>query len=382
MKRSLFSLQTEVRQLHQKAEGLRHLNEQDEILGMALRFQQRSAQDELVTKKAALAQARHEFIQGVQHLTRRAYKELPHFFKFCLFKTRPRRFKTQGRAGEFIEPIKETIDFRGIQAQVTYFQGELGDTDRLVYLAILNEAIRHKEFVCEFGKIPFSLSELADKAGFSSCHHRKEWVEESLDRLRHTSVHFSSGFGEFRFKDQFHLIESASTLEKVKVVDEVRARLTTTREQALLEQANTLLEKFKPRTPKLMLVKFNEPLMEALQGHQITTVDMWALSRLSGNPARSLYLYLWDVSQWRDSPEPLELSLLELLTLMDLTLSTYTKNGKEYARWKRAKEQAEATLNEVNQVAQFIDWLEWQGENENTRLVIKLSKDTLQIPQL
>lgn len=404
MKKPLSSLQDDLKKLDEEAKGASHLNQENPLLAPIARALQSRLLDDKAKKKSELARARQDFIEGIHQVTKRAYKELPHFFKFCLFKTTPRRVRVVGKRGEFIQPVKAaiefrglpgvsseperlpehavkaTIDFRGIKAEVIYFDGELGDRDRMVYLAILNEAIRHKEFVKEFGKIPFSMNELADKAGFSSSHQREEWVEESLTRLMRTEVHFLNGFGDFRFKGRFHLLESYYTLEKVKVTDEVKARLKTAREQALIDQANALLEKFKPRTPKLTLVKFNEPLMEAIQGHQITTVDMWALKRLSGNPARSLYLYLWDVSQWRRSQEPFELSLTELLTLLDVTLPVDHKGEKEYLRWKRARDYAEEVVKEVNQVAQFLDWYEWEGEQEQTRLRLKLSQDTLQIP--
>ncbi len=380
--RRLTSLQRDLRQLDLRLLGSDLSAQKDPVLGPLVRAQQHAQGEEKAQKKAQLALARHDFIQSREHHTARAYRELPHFFKFCLFKTRPRRFLTKGRAGEFIEPTRVSVSFRGLRAEVTYYEGELGDTDRLVYLAILNEAIRHRAFVQEFGKIPFSIEELADKAGFSSCSHRRDWVQESLDRLKHTTVHFLNGFGDFQFKGKFSLIDSYYSIERVKAKTEVNERLLTVREQALADQAQALLDKFKPRTPKLTFVTFNQPLMAALAGHQVTTVDMWALQRLSGNPARTLFLFLWDVSQWRHSQDPFEMSLNELVTLMDISIKNHRKNGREYIHWKESRGQVEKILSEVNQVAQFIDWYEWEGEKEQTRLRIKLSNDILQIPQL
>ncbi len=379
-KQTLATLQGELKQLQETGTAFAQYKTDDFAEGCMARARQRSLADEQQRQHLEIAAVRRGFIQAVQHATRRAYKELPHFFKFRLFKTTPRRFLVKGKLREFIEPVKEIIDFRGIKAEVTYYEGELGDQDRMVYLAIINEAIRHKEYVREFGKIPFSMNELADKAGFSKSHQREEWVEDCLNRLMRTGVNFKNSFGDFKFKGGFNLIEFHFTIEKVKVTSEVQARLLTPHEQALSDQAQALLDKFKPRTPKLTMVRFNEPLMEAILGNQITTVDMWALQRISGNPARALYLYLWDISQWRTSKEPLEMLLTELLTLMDLALVSEQKDEKDYIYWKRAKDRAEAALQEVNQVAQFIDWHEWEGEKEHTRVKIQLSNVILQIP--
>ncbi len=379
-KQTLATLQGELKQLQETGTAFAQHKTDDFAEGCMARARQRSVEDEQQRQRLEIAAVRRGFIQAVQHATRRAYKELPHFFKFRLFKTTPRRFPVR-ESIEFKGPnIEEHVDFRGIKAEVTYFDGELSDKDRMVYLAILNEAIRHKEYVREFGKIPFSMNELADKAGFSRSHQREEWVEECLNRLMKTDVYFKNSFGDFKFRDRFHLIERYYTIEKVKVTNEVQERLLTPHEQALSDQAQALLDKFKPRTPKLTLVKFNEPLMEAILGNQITTVDMWALQRITGNPARALYLYLWDISQWRTSKEPLELLLTELLTIMDLKPNLDNQEEKEYLRWKRAKDHAEETLREVNQVAQFIDWVKWEGEKEHTRVKIQLSNVILQIP--
>lgn len=393
-------LQRELKKLNDQIDGVAQLQPALGSLDATMtRMQKGNLLESKTKKKAMTAKARKDFIEAIHHATKRAYKELPQFFKFCLFKNHPQRFLVKGKRSEFIEPIKEHIDFRGLVAEVTYYEGELGDTDRMVYLAILNEAIRHKEFVKEFGRIPFSKDELADKAGLANSGRREEMIKESLHRLTRTTLLFKNGTGGAHFTEQFHLIEHYTSIEKVKVKDEVNDRLNTiegeqnkalaladevpdvfvTYFKKLQGQAEDLLAKFKPRTAELTLITFNKPLMDAINGNEITTVDMWALQRLTRNSARALYLYLYDVSQWRDSTAPLEISLLELMQLMDLTPNTHTKDGVEYIWWKRSIEQVKDYLEEVNQVAQFIEHFEWIGEDENSVLRVQLSKDVLQI---
>lgn len=349
--------------------------------------------------KATVAQKRKDFIQAINHATKRAYKELPQFFKFRLFKNQPQRIPVKDKQGEYLRPTVEPINFRGLVGEVTYFVGELGDTDRMVYLAILNESIRHKEFVKEFGRIPFSMDELADKAGLAESGRRAEIVEESLIRLMRTELFFKNGTGGAYLKDRFHLIEHYTSLEKAKAENEVNERLTNlqlenknalvpaesgpdvfvTYFKTLQGQAEGLFAKFKPRTPQLTLITFNKPLMDAINGEEITTVDMWALQRLKTLGARSLYLYLYDVSQWRDSKKTLEIPLRDLMQLMDLKPNTSTKNGLEYTWWKHSVEQVKGYMEEVNQVAQFIEYFEWSGEGEQTLLQVQLCKDVPQI---
>lgn len=394
--KDLFSLQQELKTLDQKIKGAKHLNRtpkaEGELEAIAPRMYQAILKYEKTQKQAELAQLRSNVVLAVHHsFNPRAYKELPHFFKFCLFKNKPRRFLVQGKVSEFIEPVKEHIDFRGLRAEVTYFEGELGDPDRMVYLAILNEALRHKEFVREFGKIPFSLDELGEKAGFSK-HRRKERVKESLQRLMSTSLLFKSGVGQAHFKDRFHLIARYSSIEKTKAKEEVTTRLQTLRAlppndvfvtslQQLEKQSQALFDKFEAHAPKLTFVTFNEPLMEAINGQQVTTIDMWTVSQLERPSARTLFLFLYDVSQWHHSPEPIELPLQDLLQLMDLTPENETKkDGQKYIRWNRTREKVEEIFNEVNQVAQGIQWVEWVGEGENTVLRVRLSDEILQIP--
>lgn len=392
-------VQQEIKQVNEKIDGNSLLQPTPNTFeATSARMTTSYLAHEKTQKKATVAKKRKDFIQAIHHYTTRSYKELPQFFKFCLFKNNPQRFLVKGKRSEFIEPIKEPINFRGLVAEVTYFIGELGDTDRMVYLAILNEAIRHKEFVKEFGRIPFSMDELADKAGISDTGKRREIVEKSLERLQGTTLLFKHGTGG-SLKERFHLIENYTSIEKVKVKDEVNERLNTigseqsktlaldesipdifvTYFQKLQVQAEDLLAKFKSRTPQLTLITFNKHLMDAINGNEITTVDMWALQRLTRNSARALYLYLYDVSQWRTSKEPLEIPLLDLLQLMDLTPNTQTKNGTEYIWWKRSVEQVKDYLEEVNQVAQFVEHFEWLGEGEQTLLRVQLCDDVPQI---
>jgi hypothetical protein len=384
-------LQQEIKKINAKLAGVKLLQPAKGTLDETLvRMQSGQTAHEKTQKKAIVAKARKDFIQAINHATKRAYKELPQFFKFCLFKNQPQRIPIKDRIGEYIRPIIEPINFRGLVAEVTYYEGELGDTD---------EAIRHKEFVKEFGRIPFSIDELAEKAGLANSGRRQEIVKESLRRLTRTTLLFKNGTGGAYLKDQFHLIEHHTSIEKVKVKDEVNERLNTIGSEqnkalALAEevpdvfvtyfkklqgQAEDRLAKFKPRTAELTLVTFNKPLMDAINGHEITTVDMWALQRLTRNSARALYLYLYDVSQWRTSKEPLEIPLLDLLQLMDLTPNTNTKNGTEYIWWKHSVEQVKDYLEEVNQAAQFVEHFDWLGEGEETVLRVQLCDD---VPQL
>jgi hypothetical protein len=393
-------LQREIKKINEKLAGVKLLQPAKGTLDETMaRMQHGQLVHEKTQKKANVAKARKDFIQAINHTTKRAYKELPQFFKFCLFKNNPQRIPVKDAKGEYLRRTEEHLDFRGLVAEVVYYEGELGDTDRMIYLAILNEAIRHKEFVKEFGRIPFSMDELADKAGLSSSGRRQELVEDSLKRLMRTELLFKNGTGGAYLRDRFHMIEHYTSIEKAKVKDEVNERLNTIGSEqnkalALAEevpdvfvtyfkklqgQAEDLLAKFKPRTPQLTLVTFNKPLMDAINGHEITTVDMWALQRLTRNSARALYLYLYDVSQWRTSKDPLDIPLLDLLQLMDLAPTIEHKNDKEYKQWKRTIERVQEILEEVNQVAQFVEHFEWLGEGENTLLRVQLCDD---VPQL
>ena len=394
-------IQQEIKKINEKLAGVELLQPSPlSTEAIMVRMQKGHIIEAKTKKKATVAKARKDFIQAINHASKpRAYQELPQFFKFCLFKNKPRRIPMKDRIGEYIRPTIEPINFRGLVGEVTYFYGELGDTDRMVYLAILNEAIRHKEFVKEFGRIPFSMEELADKAGLANSGRRQEIVEESLIRLMRTELFFKNGTGGAYLKDRFHMIQHYTSIEKTKVKDEVTERLNTigseqnktialeesapggfvTYFQKLQVQAQDLLAKFQPNILQLTLVTFNKPLMDAINGHEITTVDMWALKRLTRNSARSLFLYLYDVSQWRTSKEPLDIPLLELLQLMDLTPNTHTKDGTEYIWWKRSVEQVKDYLEEVNQVAQFVEHFEWLGEGEHTVLRVQLCDDVPQI---
>jgi hypothetical protein len=392
----ILALQETIKRLDQKQKQLSFLNETPkgdiDAVGIATRMHKSHLAFEKSAALGQLSQPREQVIRAFHQYTKRAYKELPQLFKFCLFKNKPRRFIVQGKVSEFIEPIKEHINFRGMVAEVTYYEGELGDTDRMVYLAILNEAIKHKEFVKEFGHIPFSVDELADKAGLSKSGRRHEIVSDALRRLQTTNLLFKNGTGGVRLKERFHLIETYTSIEKTKEENNVEEHINKIELQLppndvmvqyvekLKIQAQELLAKFKPRTPHLMLVTFNKPLMEAINGDEITTVDMWALQHLSRLSARTLFLYLYDLSQWRTSHEPVEIPLADLMTLMDLQPNIQTKNGKEYIWWKYSVDLVKNIFDEVNHVAKFIQYFDWLGEGENTVLRVRLSDEVLQIP--
>jgi hypothetical protein len=397
----ILALQETIKRLDQKQKQLSFLNETPkgdiDAVGIAARMHKSHLAFEKSAVLGQLSQPREQVISAFHQYTKRAYKELPQLFKFCLFKNKPKRFfvkeeVAKGKVCEYIVPVKEHINFRGMVAEVTYYEGELGDTDRMVYLAILNEAIKHKEFVKEFGRIPFSVDELADKAGLSKSGRRHEIVSDALRRLQTTNLLFKNGTGGVRLKERFHLIETYTSIEKTKEENNVEEHINKIELQLspndvmvryvekLKIQAQELLAKFKPRTPHLMLVTFNKPLMEAINGDEITTVDMWALQHLTRLSARTLFLYLYDLSQWRDSQEPVEISLTDLMKLMDLHPNVQTINGKEYILWNRSVELVKDIFDEVNQVAKFIQYFDWLGEGENTVLRVRLADEVLQIP--
>lgn len=336
-----------------------------------------------------LASLRETFLRrGDFGDTRRAYKELPQLFKFRLFKNKPRRIPITDKRGEYIRPIKETILFQNIHADVTYYEGELGDTDRMVYLAILNEAIRHKDFVREFGWVPFTISELADEIGLPKTSHRRyDLVAESLERLNKTALTVFAGFGnKTEWDRKFFLIQELISNERSRVIEDVETRLlklpahVPDPHQATREQAKELLGKFDPKTTRLTLIKFNETLMQAINSNEITTIDMWTLRALSRNSARTLFLYLYDASQWRTSQEPLSLTVPELQHLLDIHPVVETKEGKEYIRWTPFFDLINEILREVNDLSKFIDWFSWSGERESAVLYLRLSDSVLQIP--
>ena len=120
--------------------------------------------------------------------------------------------------------------------------------------------------------------------------------------------------------------------------------------------------------------------MEAINGQQVTTIDMWTVSQLERPSARTLFLFLYDVSQWHHSPEPIELPLQDLLQLLDLAPTVQRTDDKEYPQWNRTRERVEEIFNEVNLVAQGIQWFEWVGEGETSVLRVRLSDEVLQIP--
>lgn len=403
-RRQLKGLQRHLNTLREQALGLSQLHSKDYFEGARLRDQKRRVQDELATTRGTLATMREDLITASHHDISRAYKELPHFFKFCLFKNQPKRVLVQDKMGEYIRPIHEAIDFRGIHAEVDYFRGELGGPDRMVYLAILNEAIQHKEFVWEFGYIPFSTQELATKAGFSkTSHQRQEWVSEALKRLTSTEITFQAGLSPDSplLHRTLHLVQEVVTLGRKKLVDQVEGRVRAIQQgkpmrsfphvepthdavlrqmEQLATQANQQLDKLSDFAPHVTLVKFNEPLMRAINGHEITTVDLWSLQKLSRHSARALFLFLYDISQWRQSEKALSLPIGELLQILDLSLAVDHKHGKDYPRWNRTRDLIGEYFEEVNQYAKFLEKFEWVGEEEHSVLEVVLSDKTLQIP--
>ena len=380
---SMEVLKDDLKSLTQQIHEISHLKDVKDPMGIQ-KMRANALTQEKQKKLAELAYMKETYLKAQRYYTPRAYKELPYFFKFCLFKPNPRRQVRKEFNGEtYIKEIKSTVDFKDIQAEITYYSGELGDRDRMVFLAVINEAKRHQEFVEEFKKIPFTLDEIANKAGFPQSGRRRQWVFESLERLYQTDLLFKNTFGKFKFKDHFRLLERHTTIEKIKVSKEINKRVKLINESKLLEQSETMLAKFKPRTHKLTLVKFNEPLMDAILDGHVTTIDMWSLQHLKTANERTFYLYLYDISQWRHSSAPLEIKLTDIITLLDLKPHIITSSkGKEYTNWKRTKDQIDNIISRIGQIAKFIVWHEWEGEKKDTFLKIKLSNEVLQIPLL
>ena len=327
-----------------------------------------------------LAEIKEDEILEKKYTTVRAYKELPHFFKFSLFKAKPvRTYFINQKGQKQIEPITTHIDFQGIKAEITYYGGELGDFDRMVFLAVMNEAFKNKDFIQKFGYIPFTLDVIADKAGISNMSNRRQKVNESLERLRLTSIKFKNSFGEFRFKGAFHLLSSVTSIEAKKIKSSLKKE---TKEGVIKKsslQAQLILDGIHSKARKLTLVNFDKKLIEALLGKQVTTIDIFALQNLENARERTLFLYLYDIAQWRKKNYLLELSIQDVITLLDLKLH-YIK--EKYIQWNRTKNQIETIFCNVEKLAKFFISYRWEGEKENSKILINLDTNCIQIPKL
>ncbi|MCP3942831.1 MAG: hypothetical protein GY710_15280 [Desulfobacteraceae bacterium] len=329
-----------------------------------------------------LASVKEDNIKSIHHPYNRAYKEPFHFFKIPLIKRRPRSLIKKTIDGEtYVKELTEYINFQGIELNVTYYGGELGDPDRVVWFAVMNNGIRHLEFVKEFGWIPYSRTDIARDAGLGE--KRASHVSKCLEKLRLTDVKFKTPFGGFAYKGAFHMIDTIQTIgakdlrARVKKIIESKHPVA---DKVLIEQAQEILGGIKPRTPKLNLISYHRNLMDAIIANHITTVDYWSVNKFSDVGEKNLYLYFYDIAQWYKSDTPKKISLPELMVLADLKLHIRKAKGKEYPEWKRAKDQIEAFLKSVDSEAKFILYWEWIGEKENTWLHIYLNKDARQIP--
>jgi len=328
-----------------------------------------------------LASLKEDNIKNIHHPYDRAYKELFHFFKFPLIKRRPQtKYFVTSEGQKQIEPFTECISFQGIELEVTYYGGQLGDPDRMVWLAVMNNGIRHLDFVKEFGWIPYPTTNIARDAGLGK---RTSHVSKSLEKLRMTDIKFKTPFGGFAYKGGFHMIDTVQTIEtrdlKSKVSTKIKSKHPVA-DKFFIDQAQRMMAAIKPRTPKLNLISYHRNLMDAITANHITTIDHWSVNKLSDVGEKNLYFYFYDVAQWHKSPTPKKIHILELLDLADLKLHIIKRKGKEYPEWKRAKDQIETFLKNIKAVGKFTLYWEWVGEKENTFLHICLSKKVSQIP--
>jgi len=329
-----------------------------------------------------LSSLKEENIKNIDHDYDRAYKELFHFFKFPLVKRRPQtKYFINDLGQKQIQPFTEYINFQGVELEVTYYGGELGDPDRMVWLAVMGNAIRYLDFVKEFGWIPYSTANIARDAKFGS---QTSKVSKSLRKLRLTDVEFKTPFGGFAYDSGgFHMIDTVKPIIVKKLKAQIYEKIESkdpVKDKLFIDQAQKILYSIQPRTPKINLVSFHKSLMDAIVKNQITTVDNWALNRLSDVGEKTLFLYFYDVAQWWKSNTPKRINLLEIMDLSDIKLHFRKAKGKEYPEWKRAKDQIETFLGNIKSVAKFIIRWEWVGEKENTWLHVYIDKNAKQIP--
>lgn len=311
-------------------------------------------------------------IRSVRHISARAYKELPHFFKFSLFKPRPRpATEVKDSTGRVMQSkYQDSIKMNGIDAEVTYYGGELGSRERRVFFSIINQAIEGRDFLEKHGFVVMPYDKIVTDCDFDvTDHHRFDRVKESIEKLRLTDIKFNNSFGEFQFSSAFHLINSVTTIslkEFLARVEEVDSNPGA---------GKKALDRFqiKSRTPKITIVKFNDPLIEAILGNQISTVDMWALNCLDGDTVtENLFLHLWDISQWKKQKEHRE-RIGDLLKISGLQMVTVQRGNKIYPSWRRACSQLELHLKKAMEVAKFLRGYKCVYLRENTEYVFTMA---------
>ncbi len=328
-----------------------------------------------------LASIKEENIKSIDHPYNRAYKEPFHFFKFPLIKRRPRGVIEKEIDGKvYIEKLVKNINFQGIELEVTYYGGELGDPDRMVWFAVMNNGIRYLEFVKEFGWIPYSSADIARDANFGI---QTSKVSRCLKKLRLTDVEFKTPFGNFAYSGAFHMIDTVKTMRTKDLKAQVNKTIKgkdIVADKVLIDQAREILGSIKPKTPKINLLSPHRILMDAIIANQVTTIDYWSVNKLSDVGEKNLYFYFYDIAQWRKSHRPKKINIFELLDLTDLKLHIIKRKGKEYINWKRTTNQIETFLKNIQAESKFFLYWEWVGEKENTWLHVYLDKDARQIP--
>ncbi len=329
-----------------------------------------------------LASLKEETIKSIDHPYDRAYKELFHFSKFPFVKRKPKlRAYINDLGQKQIQAFTEHINFQGVELEITYYGGELGDPDRMVWLAVMNNGIRHLDFIKEFGWIPYSRTGLAIDAGFNE--KRTAQVSKSLEKLCLTRVKFINPFGKFAYKGGFHMLDTVQSTKVKDLKSQVHETLESKNiitDKVLINQTQKMMESIKPKTPKINLLSFHNNLMQAITANCITTIDNWALNKLSDVGEKTLFLYFYDIAQWYKCDSPKKMNIFELIALTDTKPQTRKAKGKMYTDWKRTIKQLETFINNVQSIAKFILHWEWVGEKENTMLRIYIDNDVRQIP--
>lgn len=289
----------------------------------------------------------------------RIQQQLPFFFKFGLFKSKARKAKKiEKDGGVYIEEMKENIQFGNIECDVTYKESELGDKERMVMMYFFHKAIMDIKYVSGYGEVFFTTKDIMHQTGIKS----RAKIDEAIRNLENTQVSFKNRFGSFSFKTSFHIILSSSSFSLKKLKDKKK-------EEGKADYIDNFLNSLPPETNSVRSISFTRALIEAFEGEIKTTIDMYALRALSDIHERTIFLYLYDMSQWMNK-EYLELQLQEIGALLSLNFSEI----------RDLKKQIKKYMSSVEKVSKFIIDFEFKGRKENTKLCLHLSSTTKQIP--
>ena len=315
---------------------------------------------------------KEDVIKEGTKVTKRAYDSLPHFYKFPMWKAKPYRTKIRNKENQLVfEPFTKQIKFEGIQATALFSGGELGYQDRLVYIAVYNQAIRHESFLKRHGKLYLSLNQIADEAGLSKTSNHKTKIKESLERLQRTELYFTKGFGSF-LTARFSMFSYAGA----KKVKEVQAELKNAQEYQMLFCLNE-----KKTNREITQIEFSSEIVKVIcESNQKTTVDMWALQQLDG-VEQTLFLYLYDFVQVNQT-EQHTMSLVNLFELAGVELKTCkNKKGKTFVDWKTSQNYLKKKIAKVLSVAKFFSQYAAFGEKEQIQILFSFDLQARQIPK-